>query len=440
MVLDRRAALIESGAMSSFLVHFGQKFDDAETEQAFIDRYSKLYFRYAQFSLGLAILLLIGDYLIDFFAFPELKSNIYRLLIGVPILIVPLLYTLSRGYRRRWQMVMSVFIVIISAFLYGILYAVDSEGGAGLRSWVGVLNFTFVEFFCFVILGIQFRFALWAGLVGLAGFLAAMYVSFEADVPLFLYYAYHVVTLFVLAALIGWWRESLIRKEFAAWIETEEEKKRSESILESILPSHIVQKLKSGERRIVEAYGEVSIIFSDLSGFTALAGSLGPQHLVEVLDNIFTEFDHICDRLGIEKIKTIGDSYMAVAGMNARSPDHAASALLAGREMVKFLKDFARREGLPIGIRVGIHTGPAIGGVLGESRPQFDMWGDTVNIASRMESSGEEGRIQVSESTWFRLQRKFSFTPRGNIDIKGKGMVPAYLHDPVTSVTLQQVG
>jgi diguanylate cyclase (GGDEF)-like protein len=192
------------------------RFADAAWELRFIKHYVGFYFRYAQVSLLLGVLLIAGDYLIDRIAHTDGPANLLRLTMAVPVLLLGLGYSLLPKARRRWQAVMSSVIVTVGLSLIAILVHIDDEGGAGLRSWVGVLNFTFLQFYCFVILGVQFRHALVAGAAIMAAFLYAMWVHAGLSAQEAAYWSYHVVTVFILAGGIGWWREFLLRKEFVA--------------------------------------------------------------------------------------------------------------------------------------------------------------------------------------------------------------------------------
>ncbi|MFA5912272.1 MAG: response regulator [Burkholderiales bacterium] len=191
-------------------------FSDPECEKAFIDYYVGFYYRYAQASLVLGIVLVFGDFVVDYFAHPEVRANFLRIWVCLPILFSGLAYSFLSQAKRNWQPAMSAFIVAIALALFWILLRIDDEGGAGLKSWVGVLNFTFLEFYCFVILGVQFRYALIAGIVILAVFEAAMWFAFGIDRADVAYWTYHVVTVFILSAGIGWWREYLLRMEYLA--------------------------------------------------------------------------------------------------------------------------------------------------------------------------------------------------------------------------------
>ena len=189
-------------------------FASAAYEDKFCRYYHGFYYRYAQASLVVGMALILGDYLVDRMAF-NASANFYRIQLCLPLLGIGLAYSFTETARRHWQSVMSTFIVAVACSLFWVLSLIDEQGGMGLKSWVGILNFTFLEFYCFVILGVQFRFALPAGLAILLTFEAAMQAELGADVGAFFYWAYHVVTLFSLAAGIGWWREFLVRKEYS---------------------------------------------------------------------------------------------------------------------------------------------------------------------------------------------------------------------------------
>jgi len=190
-------------------------FADAAYERNFGRYYHDFYYRYAQVSLGVGLVLILADFLVDHLAFDDEPANIYRLQLCLPILAIGVAYSFTRYARRHWQTVMSGFIVAVSGSLFWVLLVIDSQDGMGLQSWVGILNFVFLEFYCFVILGVQFRYALPSGIMILLMFEAAMQVEFGKDLGTFSYWSYHVVTLFILAAAIGWWREFLLRKDFS---------------------------------------------------------------------------------------------------------------------------------------------------------------------------------------------------------------------------------
>ncbi|MDA1353882.1 MAG: HAMP domain-containing protein [bacterium] len=216
--------------------------------------------------------------------------------------------------------------------------------------------------------------------------------------------------------------------------ELEHEKLKSDQLLRNILPETIAERLKSNEKTIADTFPEATVIFSDIVGFTALSARLSAQDLVNLLNQLFTEFDLLCEFYGIEKIKTIGDAYMAVAGVPDFRDDHAEIVAQMAIDMRNTTESFVAATGEKIDIRIGLHSGPVVAGVIGLKKFVYDLWGDTVNLASRMESSGEPGKIQLSEATRQLLLKnpRYLMTARGEIDIKGKGKMPTFWLDDVT--------
>jgi adenylate cyclase len=199
---------------------------------------------------------------------------------------------------------------------------------------------------------------------------------------------------------------------------------RVEALLLNILPEDVAERLQAAPDAIADHFDEASILFADVVDFTPLAGRLDARELVAMLDRLFTLFDELVDRYGVEKIKTIGDCYMAAAGVPRPRPDHAHA--LAGLALE--LRDRAR-AGVPGGdlrLRIGISSGPVVAGVIGRRRFLYDLWGDTVNMASRMESHGTSDQIQITRATWELLGEDFVTEPIGVIDVKGKGVVETW--------------
>ena len=201
---------------------------------------------------------------------------------------------------------------------------------------------------------------------------------------------------------------------------------RVDELLTNAIPASIASRLKRGERRIAESYPATTVVFADLVGFTPWAQHAPPDRVVAVLDDLFTRFDELAASHGLEKIKTIGDAYMAVAGAPEPRPDHAPAAVAFARAMDEALKVVRATHGLELRVRVGIASGPVVAGVIGQRRLLFDLWGDTVNLASRMESSGVPGRIQVSASTRELLGDTYRFDRR-EVEVKGLGLLTTYL-------------
>ncbi len=202
-----------------------------------------------------------------------------------------------------------------------------------------------------------------------------------------------------------------------------------EKILHNILPAQIAHRMISGEQTIADFYPSVSVFFSDIVGFTKLSQKVSAAELVDLLNDIFSQFDRLAIKHGLEKIKTIGDSYMAVCGVPTPVDDHAQRAALFALDVTELIDDYRSKLKERIDIRIGLHSGSVVAGVIGESKFAYDLWGDAVNTASRMESHGEQGRIHCSEEFALLLGKdegRFRFEDRGEIEIKGKGMMRTY--------------
>ncbi|WP_411894246.1 adenylate/guanylate cyclase domain-containing protein [Winogradskyella sp. A2] len=217
----------------------------------------------------------------------------------------------------------------------------------------------------------------------------------------------------------------------------EKEKEKSENLLLNILPAEIAEELKTKGRADARDFDNVSILFTDFKGFTQASEKLSAKELIEEINYCFKAFDHICTKYSIEKIKTIGDAYMAAGGLPVPSEDSIKNTVLAGLEMQKFITtriaEKKEQNEIFFEMRLGIHTGPVVAGIVGLRKFQYDIWGDTVNTAARMESSGEIGKVNISESTYNHIKSDilFSFKSRGKIQAKGKGEVEMFFVNKV---------
>lgn len=217
----------------------------------------------------------------------------------------------------------------------------------------------------------------------------------------------------------------------------EAERERSERLLLNVLPEPIARRLKERTGVIAEHYDAVTVLFADLVGFTARTAVMEPTELVALLDRVFSAFDRLADDEGLEKIKTIGDAYMAAAGVPERRPDHLAAVARTALAMRDEIADMARADGQGwLAVRIGIDSGPAVAGVIGRRKFIYDLWGDTVNTASRMESHGLPGSVQVTERVAAALGPEFTVEPRGTVDVKGKGPMRTFLLTGVTGPAL----
>jgi guanylate cyclase len=205
------------------------------------------------------------------------------------------------------------------------------------------------------------------------------------------------------------------------------EQAKSENLLLNILPKEIAAILKNESRTIADQYTEATILFADMVGFTPLSAKLAPVEMVELLNEAFSQFDSLVDKYDLEKIRTIGDSYMVASGVPRRRADHAQALVCMALEMRDFVNAHTFRNGQQVSFRIGINSGPVIGGVIGKRKFVYDVWGDAVNVASRMESHGMGGTIQITRATYELIKEDFVCEPRGSVDIKGKGEMEVWL-------------
>ncbi len=207
----------------------------------------------------------------------------------------------------------------------------------------------------------------------------------------------------------------------------ESKNRENEELLLNVLPAPIANRLRGGETRIADGFAEVTVAFADLVGFTAMSSEMPPADVVNLLNGLFSRFDEAARELGIEKIKTVGDAYMAVCGLPVHVPDHAARMVRMAIRMVHITREHALEHRVSMKLRVGINSGPVVAGVIGKSKYIYDLWGDTVNLASRMESGGLPDMIQVTRPVYEALKDQFVFEPRGEIEVKGKGGVETWV-------------
>lgn len=201
---------------------------------------------------------------------------------------------------------------------------------------------------------------------------------------------------------------------------------RAERLLRNILPESVAERLKEKEQLIADGFAQSSILFADLQNFTEFSGSTTPKNLVYMLNELFSSFDDLLEQHGVEKIKTIGDAYMVASGLPQESGRHAEQILDYALAMLAAVNDFNNKQGLDFSIRIGVNSGPVIAGVVGKKKYSYDLWGDTVNVASRMETSGAPGEIHLSENTYRLIKDKYNVIKREPLQIKGKGLMQTY--------------
>jgi class 3 adenylate cyclase len=231
-------------------------------------------------------------------------------------------------------------------------------------------------------------------------------------------------TFFIFALYFNWDMDRRARKVFAANLALEAERAKTEELLYNVLPQEVAARLRAGEA-VADSFSDLTAVFVDLAGFSALSKRLSPGHLVKLLNAFFSAADRCAERHGLEKVKTIGDAYLAVTGGMASPGKDSRAAILFARDLIADLEAMAAESGLPLQARIGVHTGPAVGGVIGSTRLAYDYWGDTMNVASRLQGAAPLNGIAVSEATYFQTRGIQDYEPQ-SVVLKGIGETQAY--------------
>ena len=247
----------------------------------------------------------------------------------------------------------------------------------------------------------------------------------EADLVPFIYATLAYGTSGAVMLLLNWSVGQAHRQSFVLSDALEAERAKTEELLFNVLPPAVAARLKAGQV-VADSYPDVSVVFIDICGFSDLTRRISPGHLVELLNGFFLLADRCAAETGVEKVKTIGDAYLAISGGNAPASNSADAAIRFGEAVIAGLEDLRRRTGIDLHIRVGIHTGPVVGGVIGETRMAYDYWGETMNIASRIEGAAHPDGIAVSETTWLRGRGDRHFDLPQTLTLKGVGEMPVY--------------
>lgn len=380
---------------------------------------------------------------LDEFRQELVKSALRRVrIVTTTLLIIEGLLLVSDFVRTRWvqEGLDAIFVWRIAVLVFLLTYRLVLE--RALPEWI------------------RLRYFLIFGMV-LCGWASAVLADIVGDISIFTIGALGVAaacpmpgrfnsSLFIVSggALIGWlhfhfpdtglfWSSNIVAtcimgiviehftfdaalREFSHRKGIERQRERSDELLYNVFPQSVAASLKEGQRSVA-LHGEVTILFADVVGFTELSSRLLPSQLLDVLEDIFGKFDQLALQHGVEKIKTIGDAYMAIAGAPVVIDHQVERMANFALDIVQACKAFSDDSGFDLAVRVGIHTGPVIAGVIGSSRLCYDLWGDSVNTAQRIESQGEPNAISVSEPVYFKLRNLFLLEDRGLIDLKGKG-------------------
>jgi class 3 adenylate cyclase len=351
-------------------------------------------------------------------------DSIIRYGLGVPSALISFALSFHPAYRRFWQPLFAGAILFSGAVWVAHRALVDDA-----RVDWGYAGNMLIMIFAYLLSRLQFRFSAPVGLGLFAMHNVGTLFTEETTTDLIFGDYFLLVTAFI-GTIAAYGLERSQRLLFLRERELDRERGRSEGLLRNILPEQIALRLKERDPftdhgHIAQAYDEVTVVFADLVGFTGQAGETDPPDIVAVLDEVFRRFDAVADRYGLETIKTVGDAYMAVAGAPETRPDDLESAALAALAMRDEVRELRWPSGDPMHVRIGMATGPAVAGVIGRRKFAYDLWGDTVNTAARLESHGAIDEIQVSDDVYRRLRDRYRFTDGHVVNLKGKGPTPA---------------
>jgi adenylate cyclase len=409
------------------LDRFTLRFRDRQLESAFRADYFRHNLGNLRFAfLGGAVLWVVWGLLLygDILVLADRKFDlVMRYGVFIPLLIAGFVLTFGRFFERIWEWVTAA--VATLTLLVWVLYISQVLTLPVEYGYVGVILITA---FTYTLLRLRFVLVLVITLVGIAAYLSYAFSAFYIPAVKKELATLFLVTFGALGGLAAYRMELFTRRLFIRERQLDRERGRSDSLLLNILPQAIVDRLKvsrDGER-IADAFDEVSVFIADAVGSTQQAARSSPEEFADTLDQLFRRFDEIANRYGLETIKTVGDAYMAVAGAPEPMADPSAAVAEMALDAIAEAGQVRWPSGDPVVVRVGLATGPAVAGVIGQRRFAYDLWGDTVNVARRLEENGEPGRIMVLDSMAERLADRYEFGSPKVVDLKGKGPTLAH--------------
>jgi class 3 adenylate cyclase len=372
-----------------------------------------------------------------------IASQINEITIWRSIILTALLaLSFHRGAHRYWQPVMWGFVLWVTYDWW--MEAEEVFVIMQPKQWTPAVSlavgYSVAAGFCCIIavtfFALKLRFA-WAFTAIILEFIIGGLVLLRSTPELFniMFQGPGLLNIFffmVISSAAAYFLEQVLRESYLRRELLNREHARSEGLLLNILPKPIADRLKDGAGTIADSFAEVTVMFADIVGFTPLTARSTPQETVAMLNKIFSRFDRLAGERGLEKIKTIGDAYMVVGGIPSEMPDHAGAIMTLAIAMQDEVARSSSEFKEPLQIRIGISTGPIVAGVIGEKKFIYDLWGDTVNMASRMESHGEPGGIQVMPRTYELLRARWTFVER-QIEVKGRGRTTVYRHTGVAA-------
>jgi len=400
--------------------------NEAEFREDYFDKSLKS----SRFSMVLGAILYSVFGLLDAWSAPGTKEEIWfiRYAIVLPVILITFALTYTRLYRKSMQLILQIFALFLGLGIIAMIAIIRQDETGHGTYYSGLM---IVSMATYTFLGLRLLNALAVNVIFLAAFETVAFTtpgtfSSHNGLMTFINSNFFLSAINLIGIAVGYFLELYHRKDFMQRKIIEVEKNRTQELLYNILPAEIAEILKTHPKVIANYHEKVSILFADVVNFTPLSATLDPKELVELLNRFFSQFDVLVEKYGVEKIKTIGDCYMVAAGIPSPKADHARVLALMGLEMLEISNHWTSKYGHRLPLRIGINSGPVVAGVIGYKKFAYDLWGDTVNTASRMESQGSEGKIQISEQFYHLVKDEFEVEARGEIQVKGKGPMPVW--------------
>ncbi len=408
---------------------FGLAFDDPALEAEFWKRHDTASLNQVRIASAMGTLLFVffGFLVHQVITQGHVADHLLRYGLAIPSILLALALTYIPRMDRFRHLT-----IALAVLMSGVVVNLDVVFTDLPTDWVHAANMLVVGF-NFTFISLRFRLALLIAVFQTAIYEATLVDRVGLDWFYITYSNAFFLSVQVVSATAGFMLEQSYRRNFLQARKLDEQRalaeynrSRSDALLLNILPAQVADRLRENPEVIADRFEEVSVLFADLVNFTGHSQGIEPEELVRHLDNIFSRFDAVVDEHGLEKIKTIGDAYMVVAGVPSARGDHAKAIARSALGMMEAMRDIRWPNGDPIHVRMGIASGPAVAGVIGRKKFAFDLWGDTVNTASRMESHGETGRIRVTAETYRLLRDLFRFEGPMSVDVKGKGRMDTW--------------
>jgi adenylate cyclase len=389
-------------------------------------------------ALVLALILYSLFGVLDMYAVPLSKDGVWfiRYAIVAPVILFVLTASYVNVFQDYVQGMMSVAVAISGLGIVAMI-AITRETELGNRFYFTGL--ILISMWAYGLLRLRFWHAVLANLIVMVGYeyssiMVKQLLNSETGIVLFTMHNFFFLGANIIGIFTSYTLERYSRREFLQKYLIQEQRDQSDKLLFSILPERIAEKLKQGHETIAEEFSSASVLFADIVNFTPISARFDPREVVEMLNELFSGFDQLVDKYSVEKIQVAGDGYMLAAGVPTPRKNHAIVLAQLALEMMEYVERQRFLGGKhPIEIRIGLNSGPVIGGVIGRKKFVYALWGDMVNTASRMESHGAKGKIQITRATYELIKDQFDCEYIGEIDVKGKGRLEAwYLLGPKT--------